>query len=1120
MNRLLIFLILLTGQIMFAFSLKSSPVVNSVLSSGRWIKAQTSQSGLHQITFSALRSMGFQSPQQVKFFGFPPGSLPQMNNIPSPDDLTPFRIWQTKDKQQNDCYMIYIPGGVTWEFDRGSQSFIHHINPFAQGRRFLYLTETAGTAQSIPMASILSENPVTVVNEFDNYSFFEEEKYNLIETGSRWFSALLTPGIPFNQTFKFSDRVINEPVKLAFSVAARCESASNLSLSVNNTTTETLSFAQYSNFAESDFADLSERVISKTFNGDDLSLSFKYNATANGMCWLDFIRVQTRCQLKMQSGQLLFRDSRSAESGKITEFRVGNAISGLKIWEITNPLKPIEIPSVTALSTLSFKVLTDSLRQFTAFNPLSDFPGIEKVEEINNQNLHNLSTPDMVIITYAGFQTEAERLAAFHRQNEGMEVSVINSSQIFNEFSGGVADVTAIRNFIRLIYRKSLNNNESKLKYLLLLGKGTYDNVHPISVDNPCFIPTWQSEGSMNPAASFVSDDYFGLLGDDEGGQKGIVDIGIGRIPCVTAAEAKVAVDKTLHYSAVSTLGEWRNIVCFVGDDEDNNIHTADSERLANFINLNYPSFYTDKIYLDAFKEESLPDKRYPGVNIALNNRIKEGALIVNYVGHANEEGLAHEKILTISDIDKWSNMDKMPVFVTATCEFSRWDLKNKQSAGEHILFNKAGGGVALFSTTRLVYSSSNFEINKSFFKYAFETDKDGNNLRMGDIIRLAKMESGGSVNALKFALLGDPALQISYPRYKVKTLEINSKPAEQLTDTLKPLSVVSVWGEIRDIKGEKLTGYNGMLFPAIFDKPALASTLGNNGQQPFTYTVQNSILFKGNVTVKNGEFAYSFKIPKEISSKAGNGLIRYYSSDSSSDAAGSFNAFLLGGSPNTVSGDVTGPIVRLYLDNENFKSGDQVSKAPLLIAYVEDESGINTSGAGIGHDITVIPDNETGKMMMLNGYFQSGKDAYKNGKVLFQLSDFTDGTHNLKFKVWDLANNATEVAINFEVKSQIVIRELTAFPNPAREFTDIVVEHNRFGEKMTVQIEIFTQQGVLIDQIKTDSGSSGFTTLPVRWNTGVNNHKPVAGIYHFKVRITADDGSVDIKTGQLILTH
>ena len=316
----------------------------------------------------------------------------------------------------------------------------------------------------------------------------------------------------------------------------------------------------------------------------------------------------------MQGNQLNFCDSRSVGPVNKAEFRIGNASKGLKIWEITSPLKPIEITTTLASNTLSFKVLTDSLRQFIAFDPLSDFPGVEKVEEINNQNLHGLSTPDMIIVTTTDFYSEAERLALFHRNNSDIEVIVVNVSQIYNEFSGGIADVTAIRNFVRFLYRKSLNNNISKLKYLLLFGKGTYDNIHSVSDENPCFIPTWQSENSLSPANSFVSDDYFGLLGDDEGGQKGIVDIGIGRIPCVNVAEAKAAVDKTLHYGTSATMGEWRNILCFIGDDEDNNIHVSDSEQLTTFVNRNYPAFYTDKIYLDAFKEETTPEKRYPDV--------------------------------------------------------------------------------------------------------------------------------------------------------------------------------------------------------------------------------------------------------------------------------------------------------------------------------------------------------------------------------------------------------------------------------------------------------------------------------------------------------------------------
>ncbi|HZK93160.1 MAG TPA: type IX secretion system sortase PorU [Prolixibacteraceae bacterium] len=1100
--------------------LKSRSVANSVLASGKWVKARTNQSGIHKITFASLRSMGFQSPQNVKIFGFPPGKLPQMNSIPSSDDLTQYCVWQTKDKQANDCFLIYVPGQVTWAFDAVSKLFIHSINQFAEGHSYLYLTEDISTMQLVQLTPMITDSPTITVNEFDDVAFYEDDTYNLIETGSRWFSSLLTPNNTLVKTFKFQDHISNEPISINIVAAARCDLSSTLSLSVNNTLIETMSFAPYSNFAEADYANLRENAFSTSVEGDDINFSFKYNSPANGKCWLDYIRMQTRCKLTMQDGQLIFCDSRSVGPGNIAAFRIGNAGSELKIWEITSPLKPFEIQSATTSNILTIKVMTDSLRRFIAFNPLSDFPAIEKVEEVNNQNLHGLSTPDMLIITSPDFKTEAERLALFHRQNSGLEVTVVDVSQIFNEFSGGISDVTAIRNFVRLLYRKSQNNNVSELKYLLLFGKGTYDNLHPVDADNPCFIPTWQSESSLNPASSFVTDDYFGLLGEDEGGQKGNVDIGIGRISCVNAAEAKAVVDKILHYNTSPTMGEWRNNVCFVGDDEDNNIHVSDSEQLANFVNEHYPTFYTDKIYLDAFKEETTPEKRYPEVNKALSNRVKEGALIINYVGHANEEGLAHEKILTISDIDSWSNVDKLPVFVTATCEFSRWDLKNKQSAGEHVLFNKVGGGIALFSTTRLVYSSSNYEMNKSFFKYVFEADKEGKNLRMGDIIRLAKSELGGTINAAKFALLGDPALQISYPHFKVKTLEINNQPIEQLTDTLKPLSLVSVWGEIQNLKGEKITNYNGTLYPTVFDKPTAAITLGNDGQTPFIYSAQNSILFKGNVSVKSGEFSYSFKVPKEINYRVGNGLIRYYSKDATSDAGGSFVTLKIGGSPVSTLIDLTGPTIKLFLDNENFKPGDQVSKAPLLIAYLEDESGIHTSGGGIGHDITATIDNQTDKIQVLNDYFQSDQDSYKDGKVLFQLSDLEDGEHTIKFKAWDLANNSTETEIKFTVASGLKIINLTAYPNPVIESTDIIAVHNRFGEKMTVEIEIFSQQGVLIDQVKTESGSSGFTTMPIRWNPGLNNHNLVPGIFHYRVRLTALDGSTAVKTGQLILTR
>ena len=1126
MNRLFLFVLVAVCNIGFPFfsavsAVASLPVEqSSVLGSGKWVKAQTQQSGIHRITFAALKSMGFQSPQNVRIFGFPSGPLPQMNRTAVAEDLIQYACWQTTDKQGNDCLIMYIPGNISWVFDPPSGLYVPVINQFAQGTSQLFLSEDIVVSKTVGQLPSSTKNSTGIVTEFDDFDLFEETNYNLIESGSRWYSAKLSPNTTLTRSFNFPDHVINEPYRISVAAAGRCDSQSSLAITVNNSTAETLSFFPYTNSVEADYAYLNEHIFSNSTASDDLSLLMKYSGTSNGLCWLDYVRVQTRRKLNMQPGQLQFRDSRSVGSGDVVEFRMGNATSGIKIWDVTSPLHPLEIQSVITSGLLSFKVEADSLRRFIAFDPMFDFPGIEKAEVISNQNLHGLSAPDMLIVTSSDFNSEAERLASFHRQNSAMDVTVVNSSQIFNEFSGGIADVTAIRNFVRFLYRQSPDKSMPKLKYLLLFGKGTYDNVHPLSEQNPCFVPTWQSDNSVNPISSFVSDDYFGLLGQDEGSQTGIVDLGIGRIPCANVLQAKAAVDKIIHYNSASTLGAWRNVVCFVGDDGDDNVHVSDSEQLADSLNHYYPAYFTNKIYLDAFPKQTTPTLSYPGVNKAINNQVKDGVLLINYVGHANEEEWAAEKVLTISDIDSWSNWNKLPVFVTATCEFSRWDMTGKESAGEHLLFNQVGGGIALFSTTRMVFSSQNFEMNRSFFRYVFKKDLAGNDLRMGDIIRLAKGELGGSINASKFALLGDPALQICYPKNQVKILEINGQDAEQMKDTIRPLSLVSVWGEIQDSKGEKLTGYNGLLYPNVYDKMAKVTTLGNIDQLPFQYTMQNSVIFKGNVTVRGGEFSYTFEVPKEINYRIGEGMIRNYSANGDTDANGTLTLFKLGGSPNAILTDVTGPTVKLFLDDENFKSGDRVSKAPLLMVNLDDDSGINTSGGGIGHDITVLVDNQTENMIVLNDYFQSGLDSYKNGKVIYQLSPLADGEHTLKFKVWDLANNSTEMEVRFFVSSGVVIKKVTAFPNPLNEFTDFVAEYNRYGEKMTIEIKIFNQLGVLVDQIKTESASTGFTTPPIRWSPGINNPRLASGIYYYRIRLTAVDGSSDSGTGQLIYTH
>lgn len=1122
MTRLIFIFIFFFAPSLFANDQTANTIAaQSLLASGKWIKVCTDQTGIHRITFETLKNLGFTAPQNIRIFGFPPGPLSQYNQDSSGDDLTPLSIWQTKDNQQNDCFLFYVEGTVTWDYSQSTSSYIHRLNNFAQGHTYFFITEVTSVNDQLTILPQEKADASSVVTEFDALQYNEYENINLLETGSRWFSKLLTPSATLQQSFGLTDHVAGEPVKINLAVAARDNYSSTLTITANNSSIGTLTFSSYSNFDGADYAALREQSYSQIITGDNLDFTFKYQGTSSAKCWLDYIRLQSRRKLTIQGSALRFCDSRSVGVGKISEFQISNGSVGLKIWDITSPLSPMEISSTLNESTLSFKARTDSLRQFILFNPLADYPTIQSVEAITNQDLHGMATPGMLLITTPDFKSEADRLADYHRQRDDMEVSVILASQIYNEFSGGVADPTGIRNFVRSLYNKSLTNNTSTLKYLLLMGKGTYDNVHSVTSDNPCYLPTWQSESSLNLSTSFVSDDYFGLMGQNEGGQDGTIDIGIGRIPCTTIDEAKAVVDKViLHYHTSATLGTWQNNVCFIGDDQDNNIHVTDSENLANYVNLNYPSLSTHKIYLDAYTEETTPEQRYPEVNIAINNQVKEGALIINYVGHANNEGLAHEKILTIDEIDSWSNIDKLPVFVTASCEFSQWDLKDNQSAGEHVLFNKTGGGIALFSTSRLVYSSSNYMMNKSFFKYIFETDSEGEAPRLGDVIRKAKNDIGSSVNASKFVLLGDPALQLSLPKYNIKTLEINALPVEHLSDTLKPLSLVSVWGELQDYSGKKITAFNGQLLPSVYDKPTTHTTLGNGGQTPFTYTEQSSVIFKGNVSVTNGEFNFSFTVPKEINSRVGNGLIQYYAQNGSTDGNGSFSEFKIGGSSSFLTSDTIGPTIRLYLDNENFKSNDQVSKSPLMIAYLEDESGINTSESGIGHDLTVTIDNQTSDATVVNSYFTTDMDSYKSGKVIYQLPVLENGVHTLKFKGWDLANNSSEVTISFNVTASLQINHLVAFPNPASSYADFMACHNRYGEKMDVNLEIFTQQGILVDYIKTESSSSGFNTQPIRWTPGSNNVRVPSGIYYYRMRLTTTDGSTAVQSGSLIINH
>ncbi|MDD4108505.1 MAG: type IX secretion system sortase PorU, partial [Prolixibacteraceae bacterium] len=780
-----------------------------------------------------------------------------------------------------------------------------------------------------------------------------------------------------------------------------------------------------------------------------------------------------------------------------------------KVWDITDLFNIREVPLRQDGNTVKGRYRTDVIREFAAFNPDGIFPEPEFTGETENQNLHGLKTPEFLIISHPGFLTQAVELADFHREKDGMTVEVVSADQLYNEFSSGRKDAAAIRNFIKMFY-----DRKEGLKYVLLFGDGSYDNRN-LGKSGSGFIPAFQSENSLNPVQSFVSDDYFVILDDNEDLITGSVDLGIGRLPVSSSYQAEVVINKIKNYYSGNALGKWRNTVCFFADDEDGGMHMSDSEKLTGQLNDNHGEFITKKIYFDAYKQVTGPGgESYPGVTEDINKAVKEGALILNYIGHANERFMADEKVLDVSHINSWSNFNRLPIFVTATCEFSRFD-GHETSAGEYILLNPTGGGVGLFSTTRLAYAISNFQLSRSFYNFVFESDENGQPYRLGDIMRLAKINTISSVNKRNFSLLADPALRLSYPDYDVVTTEINGMDAESEVDTVGAMQLVTVSGIITGIDGAKVPDFNGKLIPTVYDKATMVKTLGNAGQTPVEFKVMENIIYNGEAEVINGEFTFSFVIPKDISYNPGQGKIVYYADNGETDANGVFDNFIIGGAGSQIT-DNLGPDIQLYIDSPEFADGDQVNKNCMLLANIFDDNGINTVGSGIGHDITAILDNDYSNVMVLNDYYRSDPGDYKGGTVRFPLRNLSVGKHTLRVKAWDVANNSSEASIEFLVQDNFSITSVSNYPNPVSEYTYFTFEHNESDSSFDVIIEIFDLNGRRIDYFKNYTGSDGLKSNPVRWNLTRDDLKLRSGIYFYRITAKNSEGKITSESGKM----
>jgi hypothetical protein len=876
---------------------------------------------------------------------------------------------------------------------------------------------------------------------------------------------------------------------------------------------------------------------SATFNflpsSDNLTLTLTYDRPdSNSEGWLNRITLNGRCRLDMgSSDQLAFRDSRSVGAGNLTRFDLEGG-AGSVIWEITDPSLPVQYIPTLSGTRAHFTLPTEALREFIAFRPGGSFPVPvykgEGLGPVENQDLHGLEQRDMVILTPERFLKQATDLAAFRESSDGLSVEVVLQQQVFNEYSSGTPDVTAIRNFMKMFYDRA-GGSQAYCRYLLLFGDGSYDNrSHPDSKDNPNLILTYQSDNSLAPTLSYVSDDFFGLLDTDESMYSGLLDLGIGRLPVSTIEEAENMVEKILSYGSLESQGNWRNQLCFIGDDEDSNIHMRQADELANYVRSLYPAFNLNKIYLDAYpQEKAATGFRYPDVVSAINNQVNRGALIVNYTGHGGPAGLAHERVVTTNDILSWSNQEMLPLFMTATCEFSRYDEYDQSldqettSAGEEVMLNTNGGGIGLFTTTRLVYSGPNHVLNEKFYEVVFEKDENQQYYRLGDIIAYSKNNTGAGINKRNFTLMGDPSMRLAYPEHRVVTDSINGSDILLLEDTLSAFDWITVAGHIETRDGTVMEDFNGVVYPTVFDKESNVETLGNDNDNTWVFRTRNNILYSGKATVEQGRFDFGFFVPKDINYSFGKGKISYYGNNAVADAHGSCEEFTVGGIGSENAIDQEPPELELFMNDTFFVSGGITDPSPSLLVRARDNYGINTTGNGIGHDLAAILDGNRVGSVILNEFFQAGTDSFNSGTIRYPYYGLDEGTHRISVKIWDIHNNSTEAEIEFLVvtSEEMLLKELFNYPNPFSQETWFNIEHNRPDKELKLVVTIYNLSGEMVRILERQVYSSGYRLEPLQWDgTTSGGAKLGGGIYIYRATLSTEEGETAAATGKLVL--
>lgn len=1106
-----------------------------MLSSGDWFKFSVDTTGVFKINKSLLQQIGISTnglnPKKIRIYGNGGSLLPVLNADERFKDLQENAIYiegEADGSFDNDDYILfYAKGPHDWKGTTASN--IKHRQNIYSDKAYYFITVSSVDGKRIQQKAPITTATTALFDTFDDYTFYEKDEKNLIAAGTQWF---------FNQDFNientqnfkipFNNAVPNTDVKVLVRGVSTSINSSSMAINVNGASAATLNFSGASGATKANTGEVSVSFINSA-NLLDFSITYNNGGNPSATAFLDYIEIVGKKQLIAAGKQFSFRSFEQANTIGTVEYQIQNSTNIFQVWDVSNSIEPQNIQNEITGSSFNFKdngglYINGNLKEYIVLNENDYYtPKALQNGRVANQNLHALKELNYIVITNDDLSSEAQRLADYHQQNSGLSTKVVLLNEIYNEFSSGSKDITGIRDFLRHLYL-TYSSEETKLKYVCFFGDASYDYKDRITGNNN-IVPVKLSDISFNLASSWVTDDFYVMLGETAGGMSSSdkIDVASSRIPVSTGTEAKDVVDKILSYYNKNAFGDWRNTITMLADDIDESgeeVLQQGVESIADEIKVNKPIFNISKIYLNNYvQENSSGGERYPEVNEAITNAIEKGTLVFDYFGHGSEDGFASEKILTKSQIQGFNNPSTLPLLITVTCDFSRFDNPNRITAGELTLLNANGGAASMITTTREVYIFTGQKFNEELIRVLLEfKDEDLS-------IAQSLMETKNSFTSTqKFFIFhfGDPAMKLAIPKPKVSITEMNGKDISQL-DTLKALSKVRFKGEILDDTNVLLSDFNGTLSTTVFDKIIDKTTLDNDGfgiTMPFD--TQDSKLFKGKATVKNGVFEFDFIVPKDIKIAYGEGKLSFYAENGTIDKAGYNVDIVVGGIDKNAPEDTVGPEIKLFMNDESFIDGGNTNASPNLVAVLSDTSGINTSITAVDHDIVAVLDGDNTNPIILNDFYETELDDFTNGKVTYKLRDLEVGPHTIKIKAWDTYNNSSELTLNFVVVSDAILNleNVLNYPNPFVNYTEFWFNHNKPNESLEVQIQIFTVSGKLVKTINQNIPNAETLVRSVTWN-GLDDfgNKIGKGVYVYKLRVKATaSGLVSEKYEKLVI--